>query len=153
VLRGNRWFISIAVGAVVLALVVAGAYLLSQPRQTTDIAVPPLDATPEQVVTAYVDALNAHDCETAESLMANGAEDDAAVWCKNLGSLTDLDITDVTEAPKASRHSSGVSVTFNVKWRLFHNDGSMDEGATAWDYYLVRGSASSPWRISNQGAG
>lgn len=46
-----------------------------------------------------------------------------------------------------------VPVDFDLDWRLFHNDGSMDEGATTWGYLLVRESPDAPWRIFSQGVG
>ena len=60
------------------------------------------------------------------------------------------------ERPKWSGHSpservANVPVTFDLNWRPFHSDGSMDEGATAWGYLLVRESARAPWRIFDQG--
>jgi hypothetical protein len=48
---------------------------------------------------------------------------------------------------------ANVPVTVNLNWRPFHNDGSMDEGATAWGYLLLRETADSPWRIFDQGTG
>ena len=147
--------------ALVAAVLVAAtaAYLLLPPRQTGDVAVPPRDASPEQVVAAYLDAVNAHDCDTAEALMTADAEDRATSWCEDVASLEDVDIHDhFTERPKDSGHSApeevaNVPVTFDLNWRLFHNDGSMDEGATSWGYLLVRDSADSPWRIFDQGTG
>ena len=95
--------------ALVAAVLVAAtaAYLLLPARQTGDIAVPPRDANPEQVVTAYLDALNTHDCGTAEALMTADAEDGAKLWCADFASLKDVDIHDQhTERPEASGHSA-----------------------------------------------
>ena len=154
----RRTFALVA-GALVLLVAAAVGYLLLLPRQTGDVAVPPPDATPEQVVTAYIDALSAHDCETAESLMVERAKDTVTPWCKDVASLTNVEIHDhFTEPPKASGHSApdevaNVPVTFDLNWRPFHNDGSMEGGATMWGYLLVRGSSGSPWRIFDQGTG
>jgi hypothetical protein len=129
------------------------------PQQTSDVAVPRLDATPEQVVTAYIDALNAHDCETAEFLMMEGAESTATQWCQDVASLTSVNVDGhFREPPGASGHSAGeevanVPVTFDLNWRPFQDDGSMDEGATTWGYLLMRSSSGSPWRIFDQGTG
>ena len=147
---------------VVVSVVVVAAtavYLLLPPRQTGDVAVPPRDANPEQIVTAYLDALNEHDCDTAAALMAAGAEGAAHAWCEDVASLKDVDIDDhFTERPGDSGHSAPeevayVPVTFDLNWRPFHDDGSMDDGATTWGYLLVRSSADSPWRIFDQGVG
>jgi len=151
--------IALAVAVLVVVVVATAAYLLLPPRQTGDVAVPPRDASPEQVVTAYLDALNEHDCDTAEALVTADAEDHAKLWCEDVASLKDVDIRDhFTERPKDSGHSApeevaNVPVAFDLNWRLFHNDGSMDEGATTWGYLLVRDSADSPWRIFDQGRG
>jgi hypothetical protein len=129
------------------------------PRQTGDVVVPRANATPKQVVTAYLDALNAHDCDTAEAVMTDGAKGEATSWCEDVASLTDVDVSDYSrERPEWSGHSgreqvTNVPVAFNLNWRPFHNDGSMDEGATVWGYLLVRARPGSPWRIFSQGTG
>jgi hypothetical protein len=151
----------IALVASVLVLVVAAtvAYWLVPPRQTSDVAVPVPNAKPEQVVKAYLDALNAHDCATAMAVMTEGAKDSAKSWCEDIASLTDIDVRDhFIERPKGSGHSApdevaNVPVSFNLDWRRFHNDGSMDEGATTWGYLLVRDSTDLRWRIFDQGVG
>ena len=110
-------------------------------------------------MTAYFDALNAHDCDTVEAVMSEGAKGSTKSWCEDVASLTDVDVrAHFMERPKDSGHSvpeevANVPVTFNLNWRPFHNDGSMDEGATTWGYLLVRDSADSPWRIFDQGTG
>ena len=154
--RRSGWLIALVVAVVVAA---AAAYVLLPPRQTGDVAAPPGDATPEQVVTAYLEALNAHDCDTAAALMIAGAESSAWLWCEDVASLKDVEVRDhVMELPEDSGHSApdevaNVPVNFDLDWRPFHNDGSMDEGATGWGYLLVRNSADTPWRIFAQGVG
>ncbi|WP_395696278.1 DUF4829 domain-containing protein [Nocardioides sp.] len=151
----------LALGASVLVLVVtaAVAYLLLPPRQTGDVAVPAPSASPDQVVTVYLDAVNAHDCDTARAVMTEGAEDGATSWCEDVASLTDVDVSDhVMERPQDSGHSApeevaNVPVSFDLNWRPFHDDVSMPEGATTWGFLLVRESADSPWRIFDQGTG
>jgi len=151
--------IALVVAVLVAVVAATAAYLLLPPRQTGDVALPPRDAGPERVVTAYLDALNAHDCDTAEALMTADAEDSAKSWCEDVASLKDVDVHDhFTEHPNLSGHSApeevaNVPVTFDLSWRPFHNDGSMDQGATTWGYLLVRDSAGSPWRIFDQGVG
>ena len=82
--------IALAAGAVALLVAATLAYLSLPPRQTRDVAVPPPNATPEQVVTAYLDAMNAHDCATAEAVMSDTARDIAKTWCDDVASLTDV---------------------------------------------------------------
>ena len=48
---------------------------------------------------------------------------------------------------------ANVPVTFTLDWRLFHGDGSLEEGPTTWGYLLERTSAREPWRIFEQGTG
>ena len=150
---------TLVAGVSVLALAGAVGYLLLPPRQTDTISLPPPDASPEQVVTVYLDALNAHDCDTAEALMTAGAEGSARAWCDDVASLTDVDVEGhVLERPEYSGHSDPeevvyVPVTFDLTWRPLHDDGSLAEGPTTWGYLLVRDADGSPWRIFGQGRG
>jgi len=118
---------------------------------------PARHASPEQVVTAYLAALNSHDCKTAVAMTTEDAKDSARSWCRNVASLTDVVVRDhFAERPAWSGHSASVEVAdvpvrFNLNWRLFHSDGSMSEGATSWGYLLARPSTDAPWRIVDQG--
>jgi hypothetical protein len=157
--KGPRSLITLFSSVLVLVVGATVAHWLLPPRQTNDVAVPAPTATPEKVVKTYLDALNAHDCDTAVSLMTESAKDSAKSWCEDVASLTDIDVSDhFTESPKDSGHSApsevaNVPVTFHLNWRPFHDDGSMGEGATAWGYLLVRDSTDAPWRIFDQGTG
>ena len=157
--KRSGWLIALVVAGLAVVVAATAAYLLLPPRQTGDVAAPPRDATPEQVVTAYLDALNAHDCDTAAALMIASAEGSARLWCEDVASLKDVDVRDhFMELPEYSGHSApdevaNVPVNFDLTWRPFHNDGSMDEGATTWGYLLVRDSPDAPWRIFDQGVG
>lgn len=157
--RSRSRSIPLVAGVVILVVVATLAYLLLPPRQTNDVAVPGHDASPEQVVTAYLAALNAHDCEAAEALMTDDGKDTAKSWCDKVASLTNVDVRDhFTERPQnlgpsASEEVARVPVTFDLNWRLLHGDVSMDEGATTWGYLLVRESPDSSWRIFDQGTG
>lgn len=158
-LSSRSRIVATGVGALVLlALAAVAAYLLP-PRQTGDVAVPPAEATPEQVVRAYLDALNAHDCETAQAVSTDVAAASAKSWCEHVAALTNIDVRQQTTGrPKdsglpASDHVADVAVSFDLKWRPLHNDGSMDEGPTPWGYLLMRSSSDAPWRIFDQGLG
>jgi hypothetical protein len=155
-----RWRLAALVaGVVVLVVVAAVGYLLLSPRRSRDVAVPALQATPEQVVTAYLAALNAHDCKAAVAMTTEDAKDSTRSWCRNVASLTDVAVSDhFAERPAWSGHSASVEVAhvpvdFNLTWRPYHSDGSMSEGATTWGYLLARPSADAPWRIFDQGTG
>ncbi len=158
----SRRIITLVVSASVLAVLAVlawVAFLLLAPRQTDDVAMPDSSATPEQVVTAYLEALNAHDCENAASVMSDGAKDQASSWCDDVSSLTAVEVkAHSVERPQWSGHAPSeevvnVPVTFNLNWRPFHNDGSIGQGATPWGYLLVRQTPDSPWRIFDQGNG
>ena len=147
--------------ALAVAVTVAGlaAYLLLPPWQTGDVPLPARDAGPEQVVSVYLDALNEHDCGTAEALMVEGAEGSARAWCESVATLEDVEIRGhFIEPPENSGHSApdevaNVPVSFDPEWRAFHDDGSLEEGAITWTYLLVRSSPDAPWRIFDQGVG
>lgn len=157
--RPGRVIVLVGIAVSVLLVAVAVGFVLLPPRQTADVAVPPPDAAPEQVVAAYLEALDAHDCDTAEALTAADSGDQARSWCEDVASLTDVEIGDhVEESPEHSGYGApaevaNVPVSFDLSWRLLHDDGSMDEGATAWGYLLVRESPDAPWRIFSQGLG
>lgn len=155
----TRRLIALGMGVLLVVVVATLASLLLPPRQTGDVAVPAVEATPEQVVGAYLDALNAHDCETAEALAIDGAQDSAKAWCEDIGSLTAVEVADATmDRPEDSGHSATevvarVPVAFNLTWRPLHGDVSMAEGPTTWGYLLIRDSSDSAWRIVDQGVG
>lgn len=147
--------------ASVLALVVAVAValVLLPPFKSRDVGLPPDSAEPDEVVVAYLDALDAHDCDTAKALMTGGAREIAADWCTDVASLDDIEVGGWSASglwpAGAKRHpeSADVAVTFDLDWRIFHGDISMPEGKTPWGYQLVRTGPDGPWRISGQGTG
>jgi hypothetical protein len=154
--------IPLTVGALLLAGVVAVAVLLAPPRQTSTVAAPPGDATPEQVVATYIDALNAHDCTTAQALTAPGfgPSTSVAFWCHEFASLTDVVIHDhYVDDPRANGRTDvpgetvGVGVSFTVHSRPLHVNPAMPDGPNPWGYLLTRADANSPWRIYDQGLG
>lgn len=156
-LRSPVRLVAILVGSLALVLALAVVYLLLPPRQTAQVGRPSLDATPEQVVTAYLEALNAHDCGAAEALMTEGSEDTATTWCDDVASLSSVKVmSHVREQPEQTGHSApeevaNVPVTFSLDWRLLQGDGAMNEGDTTWGYFLVRTAPEKPWRIFDQG--
>lgn len=145
--------------AVLLALVLAAvAFDAFTGRQIRDVADPPDDATPEQVVAAYLEALDADDCETAAALRTPESTDVALAWCKDVGSLRNVEIQEHdVEEPSWSGHSPGtqvvnVGVDVDVDWRPFRSD-NMSEEAMSWGYLLVRDTDVQPWRIFDEGVG
>lgn len=156
-LRSTRSRVIAGAIAVLLVTGVALAYVLLPPRQTDEIAMPPDDASPETVVTAYLAALNAHDCSTAATVMLD--EYAAESWCHQVASLQHVVVGESSvEEPEWSGRASdeevvNVPVTFDLDWRLLGGDGSMEEGPATWGYLLSRTSADEPWRIVDQGVG
>ncbi len=147
------------IGATVATAIVAGGalWLLLPPRQTHAVTVPADDATPEQVVASYVEALEAHDCGTAELLTTRAATHLATSWCQKVARLSRVEIgASMPERAEWSERSAkdevvSVPVRFDLDWRWLHDDGSMPEGETIWGYRLVRESPGGPWRIFDNG--
>ncbi len=128
--------------AFVVAVVVFGvAQTVPLPR-TADVAVPPADATAEDVVRAYLEAIDAHDCGTAQELSAPSYTSTEVV-CHDAASLT------ITRLETVGR--GAVNADFDVDWRLFAEDASIPEDGWGWTYYLDRGEDG--WRIEDAGAG
>lgn len=146
--------------AAVLVLVVGvgwfGVSYWSSGHQSRSVALPPGDASPVLVVQRYVAALDAHDCRTAAALTTTSARQQADSWCHDVASLTEVQVDPAvpeSASGAADDLTAGVPVTFDLNWRLFHDDGSMPEGFTVWGYELVRASVHDPWRINDQGVG
>lgn len=120
---------------------------------------PPDTAAPEVVVRTYLAAMNAHDCHTAEALSTGNGVQETHLWCDDLGSLGNVTVHQhLRENPRwsglpASDEVMNVPVDFDLRWRAFHDDGSLAEGPTPWGYLLVRHNAEQPWRIFDQGQG
>ena len=153
----RRW--AAAASAALLVPALAGVWLWQGPqRQTRDVPVPPDSATAEQVVQAYVDAVNAHDRSTVHALLAtDGSMTDRAVdaWraMRNVR-LLGTSIRTLAD-PAGPRYAEGVNVgvDFDLDCRWGHGDVSQPSGPTAWGYVLGRNTPDDPWRIVDQGAG
>lgn len=147
-------------GATLVGAVVWFAYAgLFAHAQDRDVAVPSDDASAEQVVTAFVDALDAHDCDTAARLVTPGAKASAESWCNGVAEMDDVRTrAALRENPRWSglappQQVVRVPVRFDLDWRWMRSDRSMPEGRTDWGYLLVRDSDAAPWRIFDQGMG
>lgn len=109
-------------------------------------SMPPADASPEDVVRAYVRAINAHDCTTARALAAG-----ADAWCGH-STLDDLRITGTTDRTREGRPTEKVTQVL-VEFTLHGGDASMGEGRHGWGYLLDRSGPRGAWRIHDQGVG
>jgi hypothetical protein len=125
----------LAAVAVVTALVV-GAFVWSAPRQ--DVAVPGSEATPEQVVRAYIDAVNARDFDAANAIDARPGED--------LGRFSRPTQTHEVEMGKTVTEGTKAHVLFTADFD--GGDGTVEDGL--WGYYLERGN-DKLWRITDAG--
>ncbi len=161
-----RRFVAPLLGLVAILVVVA-MYMMAT-TTSKDVDMPADDASPEQVVTAYVEALDSHDCDTAEALVTASKRDGTEAWCRNVRDMTEIQVgSHVVEQmgvtgstslrssaePKTSGEVVRVPVTFNLEWRLFRADDSIPEGTTDWGYFLVRESPMGPWRVFDEGNG
>lgn len=112
-------------------------------------------STPEQVVTAYIAALQHHDADAAHALVAPGAEGVADTWLDDTPEIRDVTVSpavaqDPTGSPAAEYRSS---LYVPVQFTLHGGDGSMQEGRNGWGYLLVRNADTEPWRIVDDGVG
>ena len=159
-------FVAPLLGLVAILVVVAIYMMVSMPSK--DVDMPASDASPEEVVASYVDALNVHDCDTAVALAAESHQESTRRWCRSVAGLTKLQVGNPVVEPSAISQRSDltssataadatdvvrVPVTFDVKWRLFRSDASMTEGTTDWGYVLMRESPTAPWRLVGEGNG
>jgi hypothetical protein len=69
---------------------------------TARVPMPAEDATPDQVVRAYADAVHAGDCQTAEALVADPRQS----WCDSVD-ITALTVSGRTQERKATESGNG----------------------------------------------
>jgi len=145
----------VAVGGLTVGVLLAGGlYGVDRwtGRKLRDVPVPAATASPSEVVSTYLRALNAHDCATAEALATGEFRKSARSWCRQVGSLKHVTVepyqVDNQGTPDLQAY---ISVTFDLHWRPFHSDGSMENGSTIWGYDLVRASPRERWAIASEG--
>ncbi|MGF0115327.1 hypothetical protein ACQFYA_03235 [Promicromonospora sp. Marseille-Q5078] len=138
--RRVGWWVTVAVVAVVA---VTGVVQIFPLPRTADVAAPPADATAEEVVRAYLTAVDAHDCNTAQELTTPSFAPTTESMCHDAASL---EVTDLETVGTGAVHAG-----FDVDWRFFADDGSIPEGGFGWTYYLTRDSDG--WRIEDAGNG
>ncbi|WP_067485179.1 DUF4829 domain-containing protein [Actinomadura hibisca] len=127
----------------------------------THVKLPPAGAPPQEVVTAYVAAINAHDKKTGRALstahFGKLETTEVADSLFNDAKLSDLKVSAPIpeqgyESPDGKQYAQVVKVpvTFDLKQKT---EVSMPNGPTAWGYLLVRESLTGPWRINDHGNG
>lgn len=114
----------------------------------------------QQVVSAYLDALNAHDIARARTYLtpAHAAEVAAETdsWFTNTRSITNIIIG--CDAPRdafggpATGYSEIVQVGVQFTLEQYHAE-SMTDGVNDWSYILVRNSDHDPWLVADEGMG
>jgi len=159
-------FMAPLLGVAAILVVVAIYLMVTMPSK--DIDMPADDASPEQVVAAYMEALDAGDCETAKALVIPSSHESTQWWCSQVASMSDATVAAAVPEPAelsssanlqssgesaASREVVDVRVTFDFRRRPFAGDISLPDGPTHWGYFLQRGSPEEPWRIFSEGNG
>jgi hypothetical protein len=114
----------------------------------------------QQVVSAYIAALNAHDVALAKTYLTtqHAAEVAAEVdsWFVNTRSITDVTVG--SDAPRAAfggpatGYSQIVQVGVQFTLAQYHAE-SMPNGRNVWSYILVRNSDHDRWLIADEGMG
>lgn len=123
--------------AVLAATAIAIAYVWSAPRE--DITLPGPDATPEEVVTAYIDAVNARDFDTANAIDSRRSTD--------LGRFSRPMHTDDVARMKTITDVSGAEhVVFFADFS--GGDGTVSDG---WWGYLLEQGRDGLWHIVDAG--
>lgn len=142
----RRWWI-LGGGLLLFAVaVVAGLFVSGVVVVPGHVAMPPADASPRQVVSAYVAAMNAHDCDTAKRLSATEGVDETALWC---GDIAHLSVSFPEKYSVNRRGRVDMLVVLDIHWRPFHNDGTVPQGPYTWEYLLRR--VHGAWRVFDQG--
>ncbi|MGO1384108.1 MAG: DUF4829 domain-containing protein [Arachnia sp.] len=148
-------------------LVVVAIYLMAT-MPSKDVDMPSDDASPDVVVAAYMEALDAGDCETAKALVVPSNHTSAQTWCSQVASLSDTEVATPVPEPAGlsnptslrtegksvtSREVVDVRVKFTLKRSFSGRDMALPDGRNDWGYLLQRESPEEPWRIFDEGNG
>lgn len=163
----RRWRLALTFGATVLVAavavgavaVVAGPGRLLALVPSRDVAVPAADADPHTVVRAYLDALDAHDLDTARELLTpyHRAKIEQATgnWLTNLRSVRDVRLHPVEDGRQewglGRDYAYAVRVPARLDIRFFSDVPQGRDTPFQWGFLLVRNAASDPWRIADEG--
>lgn len=120
-----------------LGMLVGAAFLWSAPRE--DVSLPGPDATPEQVVTAYIDAVNARDFDTANDIDARPGTDLGRRFSRPMR-------THVIQMKNTVAEGKEAHVVFTADFD--GGDGTVEDGW--WGYVLQRGN-DGLWHITDAG--
>lgn len=135
--RRKVWLLAVP-AALVIALVVGG-YFLVAPRD--DVAMPSKTATPEQVVEAYIDAINARDYETSNALFPEAAGAPRGLF----SGYERIELKSIDRVDGDKTDHAWVYFTADFKG----GDGSLRD-TDHWGYVLAR-TSDGHWYIVSQG--
>lgn len=146
---------------VAIALVVGAGYACGFRAnvQTRSIPAPPAQASPDQVVLAYVDAYNHRDFRTMKTIYPS--EQGAFSRFGVLGTMRDVrivqsraatedDLSGTSPEPGHSYYRVQVALTYAG---LAGSDLAYQPGPNGWTYRLERSDATLPWVITDHGNG
>jgi hypothetical protein len=151
-----RWVIaSLAVALTVLAAVVWA--VVTPLPQLRAVPVPPVSASPEQVVQTFVTALDEHDHATAGALCARWACTlDDYVWVR-IAHLGPVGLGNQACVPVSSDGScvprKGGGADVSVQLSGLTRSGDLPGEGGVWGYELAPIGPQGAWRIVGQGAG
>jgi hypothetical protein len=139
----RRTALPLAVSAVIvtLALVLPAC---------TKVEVPPADASPAQVVEAYLEAIQVGNCTVLSQLATRNQAERA--WCGKGLTVSRITIGDPVPDPGsiASREFEQ-AVYVPVRFDVQGGADSVESGMRDWGYVLVRDAAVQQWRIADEG--
>jgi hypothetical protein len=146
----------VAVVAVTVVAVVAGPGTLLALAPARQVPVPADDAAPDLVVRAYLDALDAHDLDTARALLTPerraAVEQSRGNWFVNLRSVRNVRLAPPVDTPYGQGgYRQAVRVPAKLDVTLFFEPAEDDQGTFTWGFVLVRNTPSEPWRIADEG--
>jgi hypothetical protein len=153
---GRRTRNRLVAGLLCLAVVVGGWWLLFAPRYS--VTVPPANASPAQVATAYMRALDGFDSGTADALSTPNHRHEAALWLSNTASVRDRTVLKIHPVTGGDWKRPGepyteavqVEVQFTYQQHWWSDDASVPNGSMLWGYFLVRDKGGR-WLVSDEG--
>ncbi|HEU4369011.1 MAG TPA: hypothetical protein VFV05_12385 [Methylomirabilota bacterium] len=146
----------VAVLAVAAVAVVAGPGTLLALVPARQVPVPADDAAPVVVVRAYLDALDAHDLDTARAVLTPerrvAVEQSQGNWFVNLRSVRNVRLDPAVDAPHSrGAYRQAVRVPAELDVTLFFETAGREGGSLTWGFVLVRNGPEEPWRIADEG--
>lgn len=153
---GGRWLVAVlAAVAVTLGVVGAHAVGFRANLNTHPVAAPDARATPEQVVTTYVEAYNRRDFSTMGAIYPSSSLPRFEV----LGTMNDLVImkSEALTGPEDGNPAQTGRSYYRVRVALRYSGLSdysslaYENGPNGWAYLLERDGGTEPWHIANHG--